>query len=165
MNTPVNLDKALEWYEKAEKNGNKDATARIESISKLSRTLSKKDHENVAINMIKSKHGSMRGQRPARLQKSHAPMPSITDISPSDYGDTSPATPTGGRHPPRGDSTTPYPMSDQLYSSAIPYGQWPPSTKSTAARYRRWLCARGEGFECSTCIVSIQHQPQRLSSK
>ncbi|KAH8643801.1 P-loop containing nucleoside triphosphate hydrolase protein [Alternaria alternata] len=135
MNTPVNLDKALEWYEKAEKNGNKDATARIESISKLSRTLSKKDHENVAINMIKSKHGSMRGQRPARLQKSHAPMPSITDISPSDYGDTSPATPTGGRHPPRGDSTTPYPMSDQppMISNApmsAPYDR-----PSTAAPY------------------------------
>jgi len=115
MYTPVNIEKALEWYEKAEKNGNQDATARIESISKLSRTLSKKDHENVAIGMIKSKHGSMRGQRPARLQKPQAPMlPSINDTSPSEYGsETSPGMSAGGRFPPRGDSITPYPMSDQ----------------------------------------------------
>ncbi len=113
MNTPVNVEKAVEWYQKAEKSGNTDAAARIESISK-SRTLLKKDHENVAINMIKSKHGSMRGQRPARLQKAQAPaLPSISDDSPSDYGsDASPAT-AGGRLPNRGETTTPYPVSDR----------------------------------------------------
>lgn len=113
MHTPINVEKALEWYVKAEQNGNKDASARIESITK-SRTVLKKDHENVAINMIKSKHGSMRGQRPARLQKTQPPqLPSINDNSPSDYGsDASPATPAN-RFPPRGDSTTPYPVSDQ----------------------------------------------------
>jgi TPR repeat protein len=132
MYTPVSLEKALEWYEKAEKNGNKDASARIESISKLSRTLSKKDHENVAINMIKSKHGSMRGQRPARLQK-HAPMPSITDSSPSDYG-SEPGTP-GGRLPSRGDSTTPYPVSDQPPALSNPPMAAPYDRPSTAAPY------------------------------
>jgi TPR repeat protein len=133
MYTPVNLEKALEWYEKAEKNGNKDASSRIESISKLSRTLSKKDHENVAINMIKSKHGSMRGQRPARLQK-HAPMPSITDTSPSDYG-SEPGTPGGGRRPSRGDSTTPYPVSDQPPVLSGPPMAAPYDRPSTAAPY------------------------------
>jgi TPR repeat protein len=133
MYTPVNLEKALEWYEKASKNGNKDASARIESISKLSRTLSKKDHENVAINMIKSKHGSMRGQRPARLQK-HAPMPSITDTSPSDYG-SEPGTPGGGRLPSRGDSTTPYPMSDQPPMLSNPPMAAPYDRPSSAAPY------------------------------
>ncbi|KAH9862127.1 hypothetical protein IAQ61_010330 [Plenodomus lingam] len=114
MNTPVNIEKALEWYEKAEKNGNKDASARIESISKLSRTLSKKDHEKVAIGMIKSKHGSMRGQRPARLQKPQVPtLASINDTTPSDYGSNASPTTPGGRFPGRGDSTTPYPISDQ----------------------------------------------------
>ncbi|KAF1362511.1 HCP-like protein [Lizonia empirigonia] len=99
MHVPVDLQKAMEWYEKAERNGNKDAIARIESLS-ISRTLSKKDHENVAINRIKSQHGSMRGKRPARLQKPAAPaLPSINDNSPSDYS--------------RSDSTTPYPVSDQ----------------------------------------------------
>jgi TPR repeat protein len=133
MYTSVSLEKALEWYEKAEKNGNTDASSRIESISKLSRTLSKKDHENVAINMIKSKHGSMRGQRPARLQK-HAPMPSITDSSPSDYG-SEPGTPGGGRLPSRGDSTTPYPMSDQPPVISNPPMAAPYDRPSTAAPY------------------------------
>ena len=136
MNVPVNLDKALEWYAKAEKNGNKDATGRIESISKLSRTLSKRDHENVAINMIKSKHGSMRGQRPERFQKGPAILPSISDVSPSDYGsDASPATPVGGRLPPRGDTTTPYPVSDQPpIISNLPMSA-PYDRPSTAAPY------------------------------
>jgi hypothetical protein len=128
MNTSVSLDKALEWYEKAESNGNKDASARIESISKLSRTLSKKDHENVAINMIKSKHGSMRGQRPARLRKPQgSSLSSIADASPSDYGsDASP----GGRRGSRGDTTTPYPVSDHPPTVSAPYDR-----PSTAAPY------------------------------
>ncbi|KAF2121732.1 hypothetical protein BDV96DRAFT_593713 [Lophiotrema nucula] len=116
MNTPVNLEKALEWYERSSRNGNKDADARIESISK-SRTLSKKDHENIAISKIKSQHGSMRGQRPARLQKAAAPpLPSIMDNSPSDYGsDTnSPAVANpNSRLPDRNATTTPYPLSDK----------------------------------------------------
>jgi TPR repeat protein len=114
MHVPVNIDKALEWYDKASRNGNTDAMARIESISK-SRTLSKKDHENVAISRIKSQHGSMRGQRPLRLQKSSIPpMPSINDSSPSDYGSSnSSAISASGMSqlPDRG--TTPYPLSDR----------------------------------------------------
>lgn len=113
MHVTVDLQKALEWYEKAERNGNKDAVARIQSLS-ISRTLSKKDHEDVAINRIKSQHGSMRGKRPARLQKPTGPaLPSINDSSPSDYGS-------------RGDSTTPYPMSDQPPANVqppAPYGR------------------------------------------
>lgn len=106
MHVPVNIENSLEWYEKARRHGNKDAESRIESIS-LSRTLSKKDHEKVAINRIKSQHGSMRGQRPARLAaKTAAPSLATIDSSPSDYGDS-----PGGHIPDRG--TTPYPVSDQ----------------------------------------------------
>ncbi|KAF2707371.1 hypothetical protein K504DRAFT_436885 [Pleomassaria siparia CBS 279.74] len=116
MHVPVNLEKSLEWYDKASRNGNHDALARIESISK-SRTLSKKDHENVAINRIKSQHGSMRGQRPLRLQKPVAPaLSAISDASPSDYGsDTSSAIALqpNSRLPDRNTSTTPYPLSDR----------------------------------------------------
>jgi TPR repeat protein len=127
MNIPVNIDKAIEWYQKAEKNGNKDAALRIESISKTHRTLSKKDHEKVAINMIKSKHGSMRGQRPARLQKAAPTLPSINDSSPSDYGsDASPVATAPSRMGNRADTTTPYPLSDRppilgSQSSSAPY--------------------------------------------
>lgn len=108
MHVPVNIDKALEWYEKAARNGNKDAEARIDSISTMHRTLSKKDHEKVAINRIKSQHGSMKGQRPARLQKLTAPNLPTIESSPSDYGDS-----PGGQFPDRHSSTTPYPTSDQ----------------------------------------------------
>ncbi|KAF9731573.1 hypothetical protein PMIN06_007889 [Paraphaeosphaeria minitans] len=108
MHVSVNIDKALEWYEKAARNGNNDAEARINSISTMHRTLSKKDHEKVAINAIKSKHGSMKGQRPARLQKLTAPSLPTIESSPSDYGDS-----PGGQFPDRYSSTTPYPMSDQ----------------------------------------------------
>lgn len=107
MHVPVNIDKALEWYEKAARNGNKDAEQRIDSISTMHRTLSKKDHEKVAINRIKSQHGSMRGQRPARLQKLAAPALPTIDSSPSDYGDS-----PNSQFPDRHSSTTPYPMSD-----------------------------------------------------
>lgn len=125
MHVQVNLEKALEWYEKASRNGNKDAPARIESISK-SRTLSKTDHEKIAINKIKSQHGSMRGQRPARLQKAAAPALPTIDSSPSDYGDS----PIVDRN----STTTPYPLSDKppmvgtTAPSAAPYGARPATT-------------------------------------
>ena len=130
MHTDVNLEKALEWYEKAAKNGNKEAVQRIEGISK-SRTLSKKDHENIAISRIKSQHGSMRGQRPARLKAAAPPLPSISDDSPSDYGSdtTSPAVSTASsRLPDRSAATTPYPLSDKppvinTMTPPAPYGR------------------------------------------
>ncbi|KAF2685761.1 HCP-like protein [Lentithecium fluviatile CBS 122367] len=133
MHIPVNLDKAQEWYEKAARNGNKDAEARIESIG-MSRTLSKTDHEKVAIKKIRSQHGSMRGQRPARLQKMAAPALPTIDSSPSDYGD-SPATttPGGARLPDRNATTTPYPISDKppmLGGASAPYER-----SATAAPY------------------------------
>jgi TPR repeat protein len=122
MHVPVNLEKALEWYEKASKNGNTDAAARIESISK-SRTLSKTDHENVAINKIKSKHGSMRGQRPERLQKLAAPsLPTVSDSA--EYGE-----------PDRGSTTTPYPISDQPPVITNPPMSAPYDRPATAAPY------------------------------
>jgi TPR repeat protein len=130
MHIPVNIDKAIEWYEKAEKNGNKDAATRIESISTMHRTLSKKDHEKVAINMIKSKHGSMRGQRPARLQKAAAPtLPAINDASPSDYG------PDANRMVNRADTTTPYPISDQPPMLGNPPSSAPYDRPSTVTPY------------------------------
>jgi len=109
MHVPVNMDKAMEWYEKAARNGNKDAEARINSISTTRRTLSKKDHEKVAINRIKSQYGSMKGQRPARLQKLAAPvLPTIESSSPSDYGES-----PNSKFPDRDATTTPYPISDR----------------------------------------------------
>ncbi len=123
VHVPVNLEKALEWYEKAAKAGNQDATARIEGISK-SRTLSKKDHENVAITRIKSQYGSKRGGRPERFKNATAPaLPAIAD-EPADSYEGTPyiragkaqqgtlVSPTDDR-PPRNATTTPYPLDDR----------------------------------------------------
>lgn len=50
---PVDIREARSWYAKAAASGNKDASGRIDSISR-SKTLSRKDHEKVAISRIKS---------------------------------------------------------------------------------------------------------------
>lgn len=106
MYVPVNLEKAMEWYEKAAKQGNTDASGRIESISK-SKTLSKKDHENVAVNRIRSQHGSMRGKRPDRFKAQAPGLPTINDTPASPAGQ---APPGDFRAPSRGANSTPYPL-------------------------------------------------------
>lgn len=125
VHAPVNLEKAMEWYERAAKSGNKDAISRLENIQ-VNRTLSKKDHEKVAINKIRSQYGSKKGQRPDRFRQSQAaPMPTISDSAPQ-----SPLqSPTNGRPPIRSSSTAPYPLEDRpptvapydRPSSAAPY--------------------------------------------
>lgn len=65
---PVNIKEARVWYAKAAAGGNKDASSRIDSISR-SKTLSRKDHERVAIARIKSQYASHgRAQRFAEPQ-------------------------------------------------------------------------------------------------
>ncbi|EKG10794.1 Sel1-like protein [Macrophomina phaseolina MS6] len=147
VHTSVNLEKAMEWYERAAKSGNKDAISRLENIQ-VNRTLSKKDHEKVAINKIRSQYGSKKGQRPDRFRQSQAaPMPTISDSAPQ-----SPVhSPTNGRPPVRSSSTAPYPLEDrppivQPYDrpvSAAPYpmdngppmlaGGAPPAPRPTSA--------------------------------
>ncbi|KAI9888995.1 MAG: hypothetical protein M1814_006053 [Vezdaea aestivalis] len=75
---PVNLKEAKMWYEKAAEHGSKDAAARIEGITK-DRTLSRQDHEKVAIARIKSHYGSMKNKRPDRSKKDMKPLPAISD--------------------------------------------------------------------------------------
>jgi TPR repeat protein len=55
---PVNFEQAKEWYRKASQSGNSDASGRIEAISR-SKTLSRKDHESVALKKIRQQRGSM----------------------------------------------------------------------------------------------------------
>jgi hypothetical protein len=97
IHLPINLEKAREWYEKAAANGNQDATQRIESL-KNDQSLSKQDHEQVAINRIKSQYGSRRGGRPDRFKSQAPPMPTMDEA---------------GNRPPRVSSVAPYPMSEQ----------------------------------------------------
>ncbi|KAH8146051.1 uncharacterized protein LAJ45_09973 [Morchella importuna] len=59
MYVQVDYKEAQRWYAKAAAHGNKDASGRIDGISR-SKTLSRKDHEAVAISKIKARHGSQR---------------------------------------------------------------------------------------------------------
>ena len=117
----VDLDKAMEWYQKASKHGNSDAQGRIDGLSRK-QVLSKKDHENVAISRIKSQYGSMRGSRPDRFTQQKQPSrlaqsTSANDISSptSIYSTPTPVFPSGGSMqspPPRTTTITPYPEDD-----------------------------------------------------
>ena len=119
---PADLKQSRSWYEKAADHGNKDAVARIEGISR-SKTLSRKDHDNVAVAKIQSQYGSHRGKRPERFKNVSAPMPTISD-SPVDMPEPSVSKPGPGQTQPyayrsssgpapRPTSTAPYPIDDR----------------------------------------------------
>jgi Sel1 repeat len=99
LHVPTNLDKALEWYERAAAQGNQDAVGRVEGLKK-DKALSK-DHEKAAINRIRSQYGSRKGNRPDRF-KNAPPVPALPSVS--DHGEGTP--------PPRSSSTAPYPLND-----------------------------------------------------
>ena len=110
MYVPVDLDKALEWYQKAARHGNEDAKGRIEGLSKK-QVLSKNDHENVALSRIKSQHGSMRGNRPERFRQQQTPR--LGQIGESSAGYITGGNGNATNPPPRTSSTTPYPLDDR----------------------------------------------------
>lgn len=116
MHVPVNVEKAKEWYQKAAKNGNADAQQRIEGLNQ-EQTLSKQDHEQVAISKIRSQYGSKRGQRPERFKTKIPDLPTISDAD--DW--------SSNRPPARSASTAPYPLSgeppvmDSRSASVAPY--------------------------------------------
>lgn len=121
MTVPVDMNKALDWYQKAAQHGNEDARGRVESLSKR-QYLSKKDHEAVAIQRIKSVHNSGRP-----VQRQHDPMPRLSE-NPT-YTQQS---------PPRAVSVAPYPLADgppthlaPRSSSVAPY----PVAQSPASAY------------------------------
>ncbi|KAI9791471.1 MAG: hypothetical protein M1816_003815 [Peltula sp. TS41687] len=126
MFVPQNVVEARRWYELAAGHGNKDAVGRIEGISRK-KTLSRKDHDQVAIQRIKSQYGSQRGKRPARFQTAHEPMPSIPDGRLAMPEIPIVRQPTGGNHllqssgalPPRSQSAAPYPLQDGPPLNAI----------------------------------------------
>jgi TPR repeat protein len=120
MGTSKNLELAQDWYAKAAEAGNKDAAPRLEAISKQN-TLSRKDHEKIALPRIKSMYGNARPERfsklsgvpsvPAlpRIDSSAVDMPDPSQVhSPVNQGYTSP-THAG---PDRSANSTPYPMQD-----------------------------------------------------
>lgn len=113
MYAPVNLDKAMEWYQKASQHGNADAAGRIDGLQRK-QVLSKKDHENVAVSRIKSMHGSMRGARPDRFKQQQQQPSHLSHAVIAEEVATSPIHANGSiqQLPPRGSSMTPYPEND-----------------------------------------------------
>ena len=129
----VDLEKAMEWYTRASRHGNQDAQGRIDGLQRK-QVLNKKDHEKVAVQRIKSMHGSMRGGRPDRFQQHHpsrlaqlaSPIDEISSPS-SVYSQAVDGGPWGSPTtvvPPRGSSITPYPEDDR------PAAMLPPDHRS-----------------------------------
>jgi len=121
IHVQADLKTSRSWYLKAAEHGNKDAVGRIDGISR-SKTLSRKDHENVAVAKIKSQYGSHRGRRPDRFKNPPTPMSPIEDepidmpepsIPKQRLGESrpSPYPPSNGSAM-RPNSAAPYPLDD-----------------------------------------------------
>ncbi|EPE03382.1 chitin synthase activator [Ophiostoma piceae UAMH 11346] len=149
------LRDARTWYERAADHGNKDAQNRLEGLSQA-KTLTKQDHETTALTRIKSKHGSMRGQRPERFSSRNNPaalaLSTLSESAPAIPDEPEPApkvvtTPPADRPPVfainidnslamRPKSTAPYPDDDHKPAplnlarpkSAAPYPDDDPSS-------------------------------------
>lgn len=114
IHVPSDLSVAKSWYSKAADHGYAEAVGRIEGISR-SNTLSKKDHQDIAIARIRSMHGSQRGTRPSRF-KVNEQMPAIPDSNQD--------TPVFHPAKPYSEDGRPYasaPMAGQRPASAAPY--------------------------------------------
>ncbi|KAF9887133.1 hypothetical protein FE257_010508 [Aspergillus nanangensis] len=131
---PSDIKEARSWYSKAAESGNKDASGRIDSISR-SKTLSRKDHEQVAIARIKSRYGShQRGSSmkpaPESIEMPDPSRMSLADNPPSanaPYPDR-PASRARPVYPPG------YGMPDPRPSSAFGIN---PNLRSNAPNYNR----------------------------
>lgn len=75
---PVNFEQAKEWYRKASQSGNQDAGGRIEAISR-SKTLSRKDHEKVALSKIRQQRASMLGGAQVPPMPAMSAMPALAE--------------------------------------------------------------------------------------
>ncbi|EER23128.1 hypothetical protein D8B26_001202 [Coccidioides posadasii str. Silveira] len=131
IHVPVDLKEARSWYAKAAASGNKDASSRIDSISR-SKTLSRKDHERVAIARIKSQyasHGRNQQQRYAAMQNERPAQETLEMPDPSKM--TISADPTG----PRPVSAAPYPEgpNSRYGRPGGPGGQYGPDIRPTSA--------------------------------
>ncbi|POS83928.1 hypothetical protein EPUL_004259 [Erysiphe pulchra] len=76
MYVTCDLHESERWYKKAAEHGNVDALERITNI-KANNVFSLKDHEQIAVNRIKSRYGSQRGERPDRFRKPPLSLPTV----------------------------------------------------------------------------------------
>ncbi|THC95473.1 hypothetical protein EYZ11_005067 [Aspergillus tanneri] len=130
----VDIKEARTWYAKAAANGNKDATSRIDSISR-SKTLSRKDHEQVAIARIKSRYGSHQRGDSIKAAPENIEMPDPSRMSLAD-NNPPPTAPYPDRPPSRARPVYPpgYSMPDPRPSSAFGIN---PNIHPNAPNYNR----------------------------
>ncbi|KFY63740.1 hypothetical protein V496_03695 [Pseudogymnoascus sp. VKM F-4515 (FW-2607)] len=104
LHVPMDLGRSQEWYQKAADHGNTDAAARIDAL-RLHRTLSRKDHEQMAITRIRSQYGSRKGKRPDHLAQKVAAqqVPTLPAMSEERDDSSRPIS----VYPPRSSSTQP----------------------------------------------------------
>jgi TPR repeat protein len=105
---PVNLLVAKDWYNKAAASGNTDAAGRIDSLSR-SKTLSRRDHEKIAVSKIKES----RLQSPTESAPPVPAMPAMLDMpDPARLSLVSPTLSGSDQYgQQRRQSTAPYPAS------------------------------------------------------
>lgn len=111
MYVPVDIQQAKVWYGKAAAHGNKDASNRIDGISR-SKTLSKKDHENIALSKIRARHASQSSKiNPVTERQRQASGQLLPVVEAVDMPDPQvpqiPPIPAQHQFPPRGSSTAP----------------------------------------------------------
>lgn len=110
--TQPDIKEARVWYAKAAANGNKDAAGRIDGISR-SKTLSRKDHENIAIKKIQSRYGS----HAQSSEFEQPPLPALPRHNTLEMPDPSRLSISDGSYPPqRPTSTAPYPLEDPMHT-------------------------------------------------
>ena len=136
LHVPMDLKESRSWYEKAADHGNKDAAGRLDGISR-SKTLSKKDHQNIAVAKIQSQYGSHRGRRPDRFKSPAMAMPTIAD-GPIDMPEPNLPRPRPGANPPyayrTANSPAPRPPSAAQYPIDNGQGR-PPSRPANGSTY------------------------------
>ena len=92
---PVNFKEAKEWYNRAAASGNQDAGKRVDAISR-SKTLSRKDHESVALSKIRQQYRSQ-GQGVPPVPAVDMPDMSRLNINSNGYPPASAPYPSGNR--------------------------------------------------------------------
>ncbi|RQM07623.1 hypothetical protein DH86_00002088 [Scytalidium sp. 3C] len=116
---PVDLEQARVWYQRAADHGNGEAIQRVDSIVK-NRTLSKTDHEQVALTRIKSRYGSQRGARPSRFKERLSSLPATSEEQPNQ--------PDPNRRSPGRNQQPPYPPPEIRHAETMPAGYRPRSS-------------------------------------
>lgn len=113
----VNMDlkEAKDWYRKAEENGNKDAKKRIDAVSR-SKTISRKDHERLAVQKIREQHGEAEQNQHQQQPR----MPTLPETPTSTIDMPDPSKLSLYNSPQRPPTTAPYPAGPQFGAPQLP---------------------------------------------